>query len=193
MTVLVNVCMVEFSSSLSSAEPTGLRLSQDDDEFVASLRHFDTEGEFLRTTSRIIGSQLPDACRIVSPVAQVNRGMTILAWRSPTETLLLCDDGSLIEQLEAATAMHVDGCVIDLTGGVQVLRAQGDSVSDLFGRAGGQATFPALGEARGSRFAGVPVLALQARRGEILLILDRVHVEHLMSWVCVVAEDLLAR
>jgi hypothetical protein len=181
--------MVEFSSSIWSAEPTGLGLSPDDGVHVASLRHFDTKGEFSRTTSRIIGAQLPDACRIVSPVAQVNRRTTILAWRSPTETLLLCDDVSLIEQLQAETAMHIDGCVIDLTGGAQVVRAQGDSVSDLFGRAGGQGIFPTLGEARGSRFAGVPVLALQAQRGEILLIVDRLYVEHLMSWVCVVAED----
>ena len=170
----------------------GLRVSFDERIHVASLRYFDTSGAFSRTVSRVVGLELPNICRANVMVGDVDADRTILAWRSPTETLLLSDERTLIDQLEAEAAMHPDGCIVELTGGACVVRAGGEAVPELFNRIGGQATWPHLGEARRSRLADVPVLALQVQPGEILLALDRVYVEHLMTWIRATAADLTA-
>jgi len=45
------------------------------------------------------------------------------------------------------------------------------------------ATASAPGEARRSRLADVPVLALAVRAGETLLVVDRGYAAHLMAWI----------
>jgi len=42
---------------------------------------------------------------------------------------------------------------------------------------------PRPGEARRSRLADVPVLALSVGPGEALLLVDRADAEHLMGWI----------
>jgi hypothetical protein len=170
----------------------GLRVSFDERIHVASLRYFDSRGAFSHTVSRVVGLELPNICRASVGAGGIGPDRTILAWRSPTETLLLSDETTLIEQLEGEAALHPDGCIVELTGGACVVRADGEAVPELFTRIGGQATWPGLGEARRSRLADVPVLALQVQLGEILLVLDRVYVEHLMSWIRATAADLKA-
>ena len=64
-----------------------------------------------------------------------------------------------------------------------MLRAHGEGIPGLFARIGGQGTLPALGEARSSRLAEVPVLAIRVHPGEVLLIVDRVYAEHLKAWI----------
>ena len=41
----------------------------------------------------------------------------------------------------------------------------------------------AVGEARRSRIADVPVLAISVRAGETLLVVDRVCLPHLFAWI----------
>lgn len=170
----------------------GLRVSSDERIHVASLRYFDSRGGFSHTVSRVVGLELPNIGRVSVAAGGIGPDRTILAWRSPTETLLLSDKTTLIEQLEGEAATHPDGCIVELTGGACVVRADGEAVPDLFNRIGGQATCPHLGEARRSRLADVPVMALQAQSGEILLVLDRVYVEHLMTWIRATGADLKA-
>ena len=72
---------------------------------------------------------------------------------------------------------------MNLTGGLQVLRLTGDRIADLLCRLGGTACVPGAGEARRSRLADVPVLALCVRAGETLLVVDRGYAEHLLLWI----------
>jgi len=59
----------------------------------------------------------------------------------------------------------------------------GDRLAELLSRFGGTASVPRPGEARRSRLADVPVLALSVRPGEALLLVDRAYAEHLMGWI----------
>jgi sarcosine oxidase gamma subunit len=158
-------------------------LSLEPDIHVASLRYFDVNGAFSAAMGVIIGARFPEKlCAIAIPQHGSDKKM-ILAWRSPTETFLLCDDGSIISRLEAEAEILNDGCVVDQTGGAWVLRVTGKGVAGLFARLGGQATLPELGEARRSRLADIPVLALQVQADEIFLVVQRVYAEHLEMWI----------
>jgi sarcosine oxidase gamma subunit len=175
--------MDEFSDRLLPVEESGVRISLEPDIHMASLRYFDVSGAFSVAMGAIIGVRFPEKlCAIAVPQHGDAKRM-ILAWRSPTETFLLCDDSSVIRRLEAEAEILNDGCVVDQTGGALVLRVSGKCVAGLFARMGGQATLPNLGEARRSRLADVPVLALQVQADEILLVVQRVYAEHLMMWI----------
>jgi hypothetical protein len=157
---------------------------------VASLRYFDCHGSFAETVRVILGVPLPNPL-CATYILQSDTGeAVILAWRSPTETLLIFSGKTFLTKFEAhLTSLH-DGCVLDQTGGSRILRASGEGVADLFIRMGGQAVLPKLGEARRSRLGDVPVLAIQVQAGELLLVIERVYGEHLMSWLRVSAADM---
>jgi hypothetical protein len=63
------------------------------------------------------------------------------------------------------------------------VRLTGLGIANLLCRLGGTASVPAPGEARGSRIADVPVLAISVRAGETLLVVDRVYLPHLLAWI----------
>jgi sarcosine oxidase gamma subunit len=92
-------------------------------------------------------------------------------------------------QLQAHVDARNDGCVIDQTGGLLVLRAKGERIGELLARVGGHGALPTLGEARRSRMAEIPVLAIQVQADETLLVVERVYAEHLMNWLRVNAAD----
>jgi sarcosine oxidase gamma subunit len=179
--------MAEIRDSLSPIEAPGLRIVWDPGLHAASLRYFDPIDVFSRRIQALLGVPLPGVCRAIR--APGLSDTTVLAWRSPTETLLLCDGPAAILQLQALVDSSNDGCVVDQTGGLLALRAQGEGIAELFARMGGHGTLPTPGEARRSRMADVPVLAIQARLGEILLIVERVYAEHLIDWLRLSAAD----
>ena len=72
---------------------------------------------------------------------------------------------------------------MNLSGGLEVLRVTGERLAELLSCLGGTASVPRPGEARRSRVADVPVLALSVRPGEALLLVDRAYAEHLMGWI----------
>jgi heterotetrameric sarcosine oxidase gamma subunit len=182
--------VAENYESLSPVEAPGVRVSLAQGMHVVSLRYFDPSGAFPRTVQASIGMQLPSRLCATYASRRTGAERAVLAWRSPTETLLLCDEAALIEQLLVDVATLNDGCVVDQTGGTWVLRASGEGVADLFARMGGQATLPAIGAARRSRLADIPVLALQVQAGEILLIVEHLYLEHMMGWIRASAADL---
>ena len=184
--------MDKFSDCLLPVEEAGVRISLEPDIHVASLRYFDLSGAFSITVGALIGARFPDRLRAIAIPQHADAKLMILAWRSPTETFLLCKDGLVIGRLEAEAKMLNDGCLVDQTGGASVLRANGKCVAGLFARIGGQATLPNLGEARRSRLADVPVLALQVQASEIFLVVERVYAEHLMAWIRISAANLAA-
>jgi hypothetical protein len=73
--------------------------------------------------------------------------------------------------------------MVELMGGLRIVRLTGPRIADLLCRLGGTASVPAPGESRRSRMADVPVLALSVRAGETLLLLDRAYLPHLLAWI----------
>ncbi len=146
---------------------------------VATLRYFDRAGPFADAVRAATGMSLPE------PLAarELTEGQLILAWRSPTETLCVTRSIARLTELTAQLAGAADGCIIDLSGGVRIVRLTGLRIADLLCRLGGTASVPGAGEARRSRLADVAVLALAVRAGETLLVVDRAYLSHLLAWI----------
>ena len=160
-------------------ESTDLVACVEETMAVATLRYFDRSGAFAQAVRAAAGASLPE------PLAahEVAESQLILAWRSPTETLCFGRNRSRLAELTARLAGAGEGCVVDLTGGVRIVRLTGVRIADLLCRLGGAASVPAAGEARRSRLADVPVLALAVRGGETFLLVDRAYLPHLLAWV----------
>jgi sarcosine oxidase gamma subunit len=114
----------------------------------------------------------------------------ILAWRSPTETLMLSSEPERFEDLERRLAGASGGCLVNQTGGVRALRVRGSRARDLMLRLGAPTAIPDLGEARSSRLAELPVLAVCVQNGELILLVERAYADHLLEWMVVTVRDL---
>jgi hypothetical protein len=158
-------------------EAAGLSVETQTALQAAALRYFSGDGPFAAAVHALTGLKLPPA------LATRGREEWLLAWRSPTETLCLTDDRAGLLALERALAGLADGCLVNLSSAVSVLRLTGARIADLLCRLGGTASVPHAGEARRSRLADVPVLALGISAEVTLLIVDRVHGEHLLGWI----------
>lgn len=157
----------------------GLSVRVDDALQVATLRYFAPDGEFAEALREVTGLSLPRT----QEAASARDGQLTLAWRSPTETLCLAGNPARLVQIVARLAGLTDGCLVSLSGGLQVLRVTGERIADLLCRLGGTGSIPRPGEARRSRMADVPVLAVSLTAGETLLVVDRAYTEHLVGWI----------
>ena len=157
----------------------GLSVRVDESLQVATLRYFAPDGEFAEAVHEVAGLALPQTQQALT----ASDAQLILAWRSPTETLCLATNPARLGQIAARLAGLADGCLVSLTGGLQVLQVTGARIADLLCRLGGTGSIPRPGEARRSRMAEVPVLALSLTAGETLLVVDRAYAEHLMGWI----------
>lgn len=169
-------------------EAPGINVELDRGMQAASLRYFDREGSFARAVQALLGAPMPAPQRAVYG-AQSSGRESILAWRGPTETLLLCNE-ACVESLGSGVASCSDGCMVVQSGGLRVLRARGARVADLIARIGGQGVAPAVGEARRGRLAEVAVLAVRLQSEETLLVVERVYTEHVMNWLRISAADI---
>jgi len=171
--------MADATGAIERLEGGGLSVHQDGAMQTAALRYFAGDGAFAAAVRELTGLALPQALQ----AACTADGQLLLAWRSPTETLCLTDSAACLSDLEANFTRVADGCLVNLSGGLQVLRVTGERIPDLLCRLGGTASVPRCGEARRSRMADVPVLALSLRAGETLLVVDRVYADHLCAWI----------
>jgi hypothetical protein len=146
---------------------------------VATLRYFARDGEFARVMHAATGAALPQ----VLEAREIPEAQLIFAWRSPTETWCLTRSPVRLSQLASALAGAADGCLVDLSGGLKVVRVTGARLPDLLCRLGGTGGVPQPGEARRSRLADVPVLTLSLRAGEGWLVVDRGYLPHVRSWI----------
>ncbi|HXW73686.1 MAG TPA: hypothetical protein VEK10_02625 [Steroidobacteraceae bacterium] len=153
---------------------------------VATLRYFTPAGALAAAVRDTTGLMLPEALR----ARETHPPGMILAWRAPTETLCLTADAARLGALATQLAGMDDGCLVELTGGLKVLRLAGPRTPDLLCRLGGTASVPAPGEARRSRMADVPVLALSLRANETLLVVDRALLPHVLAWIRETLRDL---
>jgi len=144
---------------------------------VATLRYFTRAGAFADAVRAATGMALP------AVLEAREEAQLILAWRSPTETLCVTRSATRLAELSARLATSAEGCMVELTEGVRIVRLTGLRIADLLCRLGGTASVPAPGEARRSRMADVPVLVISLRAGETLLVIDRVHRPHLLAWI----------
>jgi sarcosine oxidase gamma subunit len=164
---------------------------------VGALRYFDPAGLFAAEVSEVLGCSLPEplrAHRRVLATAGESAGTSaedaatagsdlVLAWRSPTETLLVTADAGCLVVVDRFAANRSDGCLVDQTGGILTLVVAGAGAPDLLLHLGSTDAVPALGEARTSRLAELSVTSLCTRPGEILLLMERVYVRHLIGWI----------
>jgi len=157
---------------------------------TASLRYFEREGAFARMVREVSGLELPNPLGVAHVADDHRQIVSLLAWRSPTETTLATDDGRLIDSLQSSAATLEDGCVIDQRGGLLVIRADGPAAADLLALKSGHGTFPAIGESRRARFAEIAVSIVKIRADEVLLIVDRIYAPHLMASIRTSAADL---
>jgi hypothetical protein len=177
-------------SRVSAIEIDGLSVSIDRDVQIASLRYFHPSGRFAAAVREAVGRELPEPLRTFQIGSAGQGSYVILAWRSPTETLLLSNDRAAFEELERQLAAAPDGCMVNQTGGICVLRAQREKAGDLLMRLGAATAIPKLGEARSGRLAELQVLTACVLPKEYLLLVERVYANHLLEWIGATAADL---
>jgi len=150
---------------------------------AAAVRYFEPGGPFCDAVAGAMGATLPGplAAAVVSP-AGTSGSELVLAWSRPSETLLLTEDAAALAALMRRLGAVDGGQVVNLTGGLAVLRLAGTRVADLMGRLGGMGV-PRAQQARRGRLADVPVLSLCVRESEVLLVVDRAYAPHLTAWI----------
>lgn len=156
---------------------------------AASLRYFPSMGaDISGSIEAAVGSPMPDALKATGVRTDGRDGISILAWLSPTETLLLSTDDLRFAQLAQCITV-AGGFFVDQTDGFAALKVTGKRTEELLRRIGLSDSYPAIGEARRSRMADVSVLALRTCSEVTLLVVNRTYTEHLMNWIRVSALD----
>lgn len=166
----------------------GVRIAAVAEVRVATLRYFDRGGRFGGALKQALGESLPRAQRAVLAAPGQDAEM-LLAWRSPTETLLLCASAAAFADLEQRLAGAGDGYMVDQSGGIYVFRVQGERAAEFLQRFAAATSIPALGEARGGRMADLHVLTACVQAGEFLVFVERVYAAHLADWIRATAAD----
>jgi sarcosine oxidase gamma subunit len=168
----------------------GLSVLLERDMRIGSLRYFDAGGPLSASLHEAIGGPLPGPLRAVRYGIAHSGEEIILAWRSPTETVLMTkDDAAFAAILNRAALDGAAGCLVEQTGGLWAWHVTGARTRDLLERLGSIASVPALGEARTSRMAELPVLALRVREEQVILLVERVYSDHLLGWMSETALD----
>lgn len=171
-------------------EINGLSVRRQGEYQIASLRHFHPAGSFAARVRETIGRPLAEplcAHRIETPTG--GAPFTLL-WRSPTENLYLTEDAASFAALQQRLAGESDGCMVDQTGGIRVLRVAGPKAPDLLLRLGAGTAIPPVGGACTGRLAEVPVLTACIQTPEYLLLVERVYANHLLDWIGATTADL---
>ena len=185
--------MVETQNLMASIQGPGLEVELQPQFQAASLRYFDSAGAFAGVIRSISGLDIPTGLRATHRVHSADgQGMTVLAWRSPSETTLLTTENGLIDALQSAAARLADGCMVDQRGGLLVFGARGEAVPELVAKKAGYGAMPAIGESRRTRFADVAVSIAKLRADQTLFIVDRIYAPHVMASIRISAENLAA-
>ncbi len=149
---------------------------------VAALRYFDAAALASRVEDAL-GAALPAAGQARESEYAPTGGTFILAWRSPTESLLFSVDPDPIDALQARLTEAADACVVEQSSGVTVLRLGGARTVDLLLRLGAPSSVPELGQSLTGRLAELTVVALRVTAAEVLLAVETVYAEHLLAWM----------
>ena len=182
--------MDESAALLAPISVAGLCVSLDADLLCASLRYHDSNGPVADRVRSLLNQPLPAPLAAGQSNTTQEGAAVTLAWRSPTETLVLCRSRSVLAGIRSDAEYWQEGCYIEQTGGYRAIRLTGARTPDLFSRLGAPQSVPAVGQALRSRLAEVPVLALSLVPGEYLLLVERIYAPHLFDWMRESALDL---
>jgi heterotetrameric sarcosine oxidase gamma subunit len=177
----------DFAAALAGRQLPDLSVQLDETVAVLTLRYFTAGGAFAAALRAALGTGLP------ATQAAVSAAGVLLAWRSPTETLAVGTDASTLAQRLADSA---DGCCVDLTGGMKVLRVAGARSAEFLCRLGGTGVVPRAGESRRGRVCEVPVQLIgvpgpaDAQASETLFVVERVYAPHVLGWIRETLADL---
>ena len=187
--------MSTFAQVNSGVEVAGLSIRPVAPVWIASIRFFDAAGEFVSGLAGRVGGPLPGPLQVFryaddpgDPGGARRDSQMLLASRSPSETLLLCNQARVLAALEDFAAGRSDGCVVNQTGAYRVWDVTGNKAPDFLARLG-SASVPALGEARLSRVAELTVMSLSVEAGSTLVLVDRLYSEHLAGWMAETLTD----
>src|SRR5258708_20514842 len=128
----------------TAIEIDGLSVGADRNIQIASLRYSHHAGRFAAAVREAVGRALPEPLRAFQVGSAAQGSYVILAWRSPTETLLLSTDRPPFDELERQLAAAPDGCMVNQTGGIDILRVRGEKAGDLLLRLGAATAIPSL-------------------------------------------------
>jgi sarcosine oxidase gamma subunit len=162
---------------------------------TGALRYFDAVGAFAEDLAAHAGGPLPQPLRAVHYAAEgavPDSGEPpgiILAFRSPTETWVLCNARATFEAIERFAAQRSDGCLVEQTGGTWCCRVSGARAADFLARLGSSVVVPGAGQAFTGRFADVTATCVCVRAGEVILIADRAYADHLTAWMSATLDD----
>jgi sarcosine oxidase gamma subunit len=180
-------------AAAASIEVGGLSVNMDLDYQVASLRYFDSAGALGAGVHEIIGQTLAQPLHAHAAETASSGARFMLFWRSPTENLFLTRDTALFAELQKRLATEVDGCMVEQTGGIRVLRVTGPRAREFLLRLGSATAIPPeAGRACTGRVAELPVLTASIEAGKYLLLVERVYTDHLLEWMGATAADLAA-
>jgi hypothetical protein len=172
----------------------GISVRPESGLLIASLRYFEAAGAFAAALASDLGGPMPEPLRAARRT--VGRAGTdapgpdiMLAWRSPTETIVWTSDVGRFAAIAMRAADRSDGYMVDQTDGISAYTVTGMRARDLLVRLGSTAAIPALGEAHASRLAELSVMSLCVRPGEIMLLVERVYGSHLTGWIAATVGD----
>jgi sarcosine oxidase gamma subunit len=169
-------------NTVAGREVPGLTIKPRHDWQIGSLRYFDAAGPMDTNLQSTVGGSLPGPLAAVR-YANAQREI-ILAWRNPTETLIMTADGAAFAAVASRAAEDRSaGYLVEQTGGVWAWQLAGTRAREVLERIGSTGSIPAIGEARTGRLAELPVLSLSVREGEFVLLVERVYSEHLLGWI----------
>jgi sarcosine oxidase gamma subunit len=148
---------------------------------IASLRYYNPRGVFAAALSAL-GIVVPEPLRCVA-VRPPTAAAGLFAWRSPTETVWICDSPSRFEEIKSALEEADDGYLVDQTGGRRLLELRGPRSGELLSHVGSGFAEMAVGASKSGRMADIAVLACRPSVEEWLLVVDRLYLEHLLGFL----------
>jgi sarcosine oxidase gamma subunit len=163
-------------------EAAGLAVTLEPDWHVGALRYLDAAA-LEPAALAMLGGALPRAGEAL------DGPQGLLAWRGPRETLVLTQAGDGLAPLRASLVHAERACCVDLSQAYRVIRLAGRRRSDLLVRLGSSACVPATGQALLGRCADLSVMAVARPDETTLLLVERVHAEHLLAWIDATVAD----
>lgn len=153
-------------------------LSVNDSVRIVSLRYYNTRGVFCAalSTLRIVVPE-PLRCTVAQPTPGA---LDILAWRSPTETVWICDSPPRFDEIKGALKESDDGYLVDQTHGRRLVQLRGPRSGKLLAHVGSGFAEMAVGASKIGRMADIAVLVCRPSEEQWLLVVDRLYLEHLL-------------
>jgi hypothetical protein len=154
-------------------------VSVDSSVRIASLRYYNPRGTFAAALSSL-RMRVPEPLRC-AVVRHAAGAVDVLAWRSPTETVWICDSTSRFEEIKSELKGAAVGCLVDQTSGRRLLQLRGSESQKLLAHLGSGFADIAVGASKIGRLADIAVLVCKPFEEQTLLVVDRLYAEHLLG------------